>query len=1415
MVVAGGNAAAGRNGGSGGGGWQTGNTAGGSSTQTTTNDGYTSTGWGNAGGQGGSGAPYQGGGGGGAGAVGVAGKGSGGISSIPTGGNGGIGKAYTIADGSTSVYYSGGGGGGVVESGSSSTDTGQGGSGGGGRGGYNSSGSYVEPVAGTANTGGGGGGGRNDDAGAAGGSGVVIVYDGTTRTTFTSSNEPHTITANGDATNQRPQHHNVTANGDAHLIGPKVGTSVISMDGTGDSIYAASSSDFNFGTGDFTLEAWMNNNGSGNEAIFAHFTSGTDKWYFIADYGNGSIAIYDRVSGLDAESKRGGSNGASLTNGAWHHVAAVRSSGVVKFYIDGKGQDNQVTPTLPAANFGKTATCYIGEDGQGSDYWKGYFGPLRISNSARYTADFDVPTTVWTNDGNTKLLIQNGTDGSQTFTDSSSSSHSITVNGDARWFAPKVGAGAMAFDGTGDYFSVPDSVDWDFGAGDFTIEFWAKIGASAPDGSMLSHYDVSSQRSWSVVLDATNNELEFVYSTDGSSATTAAFSWSYSEHTWYLVSICRSGADLKAFIDGTQIGSTHDISTSDLHNSTSTLTIGGDVRSGMGYLFKGAIDDLRIVRTALRTSNWTASTSAFTDSINTVLLLNADINQGTWAEDSSTGLAISTDSRMKFDGTGDYLSVPDSSDWDFSGDFTVECWFNTSAASTEQAIYGTEVTHTNNNRWAFWIDTDNKLGFFIRGVATSAQGTTVLNVSTWYHLAAVRNGSTIKLYIDGVEEASFSDSTSLVADGLVVGCWYTGGTSSYMNGYLDELRISDNARYTSAFTPQTRGNPFTADANTKLLIHSDYTGGLGADSSGNYNNFTATNLVATDQMVDSPTVNIATLNPLLSNQNSANYYEGNLRWKTNTSGGQDVSTASTITASSGKWYCEFYAKDSSRNSDWIMGIGDNINELNIGSSYLGQTGNSFGYYPAGQQVYGPLGTTNSYGPSGKGDGDIFMMAVDIDAGKAWWGVNGTWNNSGDPAAGTNSVAITAGLMYAFGVGHATDGGNWVDYVANFGADSSFAGNKTAQGNSDSGGATTDFFYEPPSGFLALCSENLPDPEIKLPGEFHSTVLYTGDGNTTHAITGVGFSPAMNWVKARGFTKDHNLVDSVRGAHFRLIPNGTNAESEDDEKIVSLDSDGFTTGVDSATNDFTEPYVAWNWKAGTTNSGATSGSGTAKTYSSSTSATAGFSIIKYVGNGTSGHQIPHHMGVAPQCLIAKNLDRGSGAGSDWHVWHTGFGTQDKYIWLNQSNPAYASSNYFNAVSSTTFSLGTDTSVNADGEDIICYAFTGIENYSQFGSYEGNNNADGTFIYTGFEPAFLIYKNIDATADWGMVDNKRSPYNTLTKYLAANENAAEITNSFGDFTSNGIKMRNTYGGANAANTYIYLAFAESPFKYSNAR
>ena len=194
-----------------------------------------------------------------------------------------------------------------------------------------------------------------------------------------------------------------------------------------------------------------------------------------------------------------------------------------------------------------------------------------------------------------------------------------------------------------------------------------------------------------------------------------------------------------------------------------------------------------------------------------------------------------------------------------------------------------------------------------------------------------------------------------------------------------------------------------------------------------------------------------------------------------------------------------------------------------------------------------------------------------------------------------------------------------------------------------------------------------------------------------------------------------------------------------------------------------------------------------------------------------------MGVAPQCLIAKNMDRSSGGGEDWHVWHTGFGPQDKYIWLNHNNPAYASSNYFTAVSSTTFTLGTDTSINANDEDIICYAFTGIEGYSKFGSYVGNSNSNGPFIYTGFKPAYLLVKCVSDTAGWDVTDGVRSTYNPQGYRLAPNTTGVGEDMEVADFTSNGFKVRTTSGSYNDPNaaTYIYLAFAESPFKYSNAR
>ncbi|MDP6583287.1 MAG: hypothetical protein QF535_01440, partial [Anaerolineales bacterium] len=311
-----------------------------------------------------------------------------------------------------------------------------------------------------------------------------------------------------------------------------------------------------------------------------------------------------------------------------------------------------------------------------------------------------------------------------------------------------------------------------------------------------------------------------------------------------------------------------------------------------------------------------------------------------------------------------------------------------------------------------------------------------------------------------------------------------------------------------------------------------------------------------------------------------------------------------------------------------------------------------------------------------------------------------------------------------------------------------------------------------------------------------------------------------WIKNREITENHFIASSVQDTdgHKYLYTNLTSMEGDRADGVTSIDSDGFSLGAWGNNNTNNDTHVSWLWKAGTANSGSTSGSGTAKAYSSSTNAAAGFSIIKYVGNGTSGMEIPHHMGVAPQCLIAKNLDRGSGAGSDWHVWHTGFGTQDKYIWLNEANPAYASTNYFKAVSSTTFTLGTDVGLNVNDEDFICYAFTGIEGYSKVGSYTGNGATDGPFIYTGFRPAWYMIRRVDSAppTGWMIEDNKRLGYNVANRDLIANLNVNEQPDDRTDMLSNGFKIRATSNNFNnSGGTYIYLAFAESPFKTSNAR
>jgi len=240
------------------------------------------------------------------------------------------------------------------------------------------------------------------------------------------------------------------------------------------------------------------------------------------------------------------------------------------------------------------------------------------------------------------------------------------------------------------------------------------------------------------------------------------------------------------------------------------------------------------------------------------------------------------------------------------------------------------------------------------------------------------------------------------------------------------------------------------------------------------------------------------------------------------------------------------------------------------------------------------------------------------------------------------------------------------------------------------------------------------------------------------------------------------------------------------------------------------YAMWNWKAGGTGVSNTDGSITTTV---STNTDAGFSIIKYTGNSTNGATIGHNLGVTPDHIIIKRYS----SAEAWVDWHKGFsGTQ--YLRLYQTTAVDTATTLFNSTlpNSSVITLGTGGFTNTSGEDYICYAFAEKKGYSKFGKYIGNGSSNGPFIYTGFRPAWVMVKRTDSTGSWNIADAVRSPYNEVDEQLQANLSNAESTTFDMDFTSNGIKVRTTDGARNASGgTYIYLAFAEQPFKYANAR
>lgn len=675
-------------------------------------------------------------------------------------------------------------------------------------------------------------------------------------------------------------------------------------------------------------------------------------------------------------------------------------------------------------------------------------------------------------------------------------------------------------------------------------------------------------------------------------------------------------------------------------------------------------------------------------------------------------------------------------------------------AATMHVLFGFDTTQA--------TDT-NRLWFEINGVRQT------VNASMW---PALNNGSYINnanahaigvtpnltaRAFDGLQsEINFIDGQALTSNSFgetdpVTGVWrpkkYAGtyGTNGF---YLD---FSDNSAATAAT--------------------------IGKDRSGNNNDWTPTNIsiaagATNDSLIDSPTNyddggngrgNYAVLNPLTNVAAAATITNGNL---TVTNTGHST-TLDTIQMVSGKWYAE-----ATLTTNAAGGLGF-TSETMTTTGFQAIAGRNW-YYDNGSGGTLVKGTDTSTTTATKfSAGQVWQMAIDIDAGLAWLGTSAGWMSSagaltGNPATGANpTFTFTAGTPEYFMLECA--GAVW---DANFGQ--------------------RPFSLAQPAGFKALNTQNLPDPAIKKPTDYFDIALYTGTGASQNIVNASGLAPDLFAYKDRSAARDWGWFDKVRGATAYLASNTTAAESVV-SGVTAFNSNGVTLGGAVNSNGAAETYVGFQWKRGMI---------------------PGFDIVTYVGTGAN-RTIAHGLGSVPAMLIVK--DRG--AARSWNAWHKSMAAGTGFLILEATDALSADATKWNsaAPTSSVFSLGSAAGTNAIGENYVAYLWAEIAGFSKFGNFTGNGSANGPFLSLGFRPKFAMVKRTDTNGDWIIVNSATDLANIVNSEVYANlSNAEAAGTSRVDILSNGIKIRSALVGLNASGgSYIFMAFAETPFKYARAR
>ena len=722
--------------------------------------------------------------------------------------------------------------------------------------------------------------------------------------------------------------------------------------------------------------------------------------------------------------------------------------------------------------------------------------------------------------------------------------------------------------------------------------------------------------------------------------------------------------------------------------------------------------------------------------------------------------------------------------------FTWSAWVKTNRSDSHETLFSATPSGDGTLQYDFILENDQ---LYVYGIETffvyqKKLSRVFRDRSAWYHLVVAfdTTDSTaedrIKIYVNGERQTDFATNSNPSASRTTgfnktnehsIGARTGYSGAQYFDGYQAEINFIDGSQLgpesfgqtdleTGAWIPrQYSGSYGTNGFYLKFADSSGVTATtLGKDSSGNGNNWTPNNFSVTagagnDSLFDTPTNNFCTANVLYapSSFSLMDFANGNLDVG-QAATNKNCSITATFPMSTGKWYWEVTNKGSQN----FRCIGIQTVEA---TAWRG-TGTVL-YRSDGQKFID--GTNSLYGASYTTN-DVLGFAYDADAGSLTVYKNNT----------------SQGVIFSSGAGktylpcvHDDNAGSGVTYFhnLNFGQRA--------------------FAYTPPAGFQALNAKNLPTPTIHDGTKYFNTVLYTGNGST-QTISGVGFQPDWTWIKQRDGAENHFLTDSVRGAGIHLRTDQASAENDDSATFTAFTSDGFSlTGSGPAEpqiNDNTESFVSWNWKK---------------------SVDAGFDIVTDVGTGVA-KTVSHNLGVAPKMIIRKSRTSSSG---HWYVYHYEEGASKAGIF--QLTNAFATQTAWNSTepTSSVFSVGSNVDENKLNDNYITYLFAEVEGYSKFGSYTGNGSTDGTFVTTNFQPAFVLVKRTDSVDSWQIHDTSRASYNPSDKYLLADSAGAEGTITTVDFLSNGFKLRNSSNLNNSGGSFVYMAFAETPFKYANAR